>query len=132
MRPDVTLTASYGTDGKVCEFEIEPRKDLLQNSVANETLSKETVDQLLEEIAPRSTWGKEWIPLGSNVTSGSCNSGITFGDYDNVRASISYGFCSKTVGVHKATVTYKRSACAQFFKPPHDKTQTTPQSKGTP
>lgn len=132
MRPDVTLTASYGTDGKACHFEIEPRKDLLQNSVANETLSKETVDQLLEEIAPKSNWGKERIPLGSNGMSGSCNSGFTWGDYENVGASISYGFCNKSIEVHRATVTYKRSACAQFFEPPRDKTQTTPQSKGTP
>jgi hypothetical protein len=95
MRPDVTLTASYGTDGRACVLEIEPRKDFLQEMVANETLSKEAVDQLLEEIAPRSTWGRASIPLGSNVMSGSCNSGMTFGEYENVSINVSYGFCEK-------------------------------------
>ena len=132
MRPDVTLTASYGTEGRACVLEIEPRKDFLQEMVANETLSKETVDQLLEEIAPRSAWGRASIPLGSNVMSGSCNSGMTFGEYENVSINVSHGFCEKAIGVHSVTVTFKRSGCEQWRKPPPIKTKQTPQTKEAP
>jgi hypothetical protein len=132
MRPDVTLTASYGTDGKACVLEIEPRKDFLQNMVANETLSQDTVDQLLEEIAPRSTWGQASLPLGRVAMSGSCNSGMTFGEYENVSINESYGFCEKPIGFHSATVTFKRSACEQWRKPPPVKTVQTRQAKEAP
>lgn len=132
IRPDVTLAVSYGTDHKSCVLEIEPRKDFLQEMVANETLSKELTDQLLDEIAPPSIRGKEVMPLFSVVVAGGCNGMMTFGDYENVSINVSYGFCEKVIGVHSATITFKRSACEQWRKPPPVKTEQTPKPKEGP
>jgi hypothetical protein len=132
VRPDVTLIVSYGTDHKSCVLEIEPRKEFLQEMVANETLSKDLTDQLLDEIAPPGIRGKEIMPLGSNVVSGSCNGGMTFGEYENLSINVSYGFCDKTIGVHSATATFKRSACEQWHKPQLVKTGQTAKAKESP
>jgi hypothetical protein len=120
IRPGIAMTVGYGTDGKACMLEIEPRMDFLQEMVANETMSEETVDTILDEIVPPYTRGKETVPLGSIGVSGSCNSGMTFGEYDNVEVTLSYQFCERPIGIHSATVSYRRSACDgwQPLRPP--------------
>jgi hypothetical protein len=118
MRPDVTLTVAYGTNGEACEFEIEPQKQFLQLPVANEMLSKDLVDQLMNEIAPAGSRGKELMPLGSVVVSGSCNGAVTFGEYENVQIELTYGRCEKEIGVHAAIVTLKRPTCEKWYKKP--------------
>ena len=116
IRPDVTLAVSYGTDGKACVLNIKPRKEFLEESVANEILTDETVDQLLEEIVPKSSWGKETLPrIG---VAGSCNGEISFSHYENIDLTVTSAFCETVKGVHGATVHFKRSACSQWYKPP--------------
>jgi hypothetical protein len=116
MRPDVTLAVSYGTDGKACVLDLEPRKEFLQESSANEMLTDETLDQLLEEIVPKSSWGKETLP--SIGVSGSCMGQVSFSHYENIDLTVSSAFCEGVKGVHGATVHFKRSACSQWYKPP--------------
>jgi hypothetical protein len=117
IRPGITMTAEYGPDGKACVLDIQPRQDFFREMVADETLSKDTVTSVLDEVVPPSTRGKETIPAFSLVVAGGCNAGMTWADYDNVQINLSYGFCVMPIGVHRATVHFKRSACGQ---PPID------------
>ena len=109
---------AYGTDGKAYVLEIGPRKDYIQtlDVVADASLSMDTVTSILDEVAPPSARGKETMPLFSAIVSGSCNSGMTFGEYENTRIDLSYGFCAKPISVHSATVFIKRSECDRWGK----------------
>jgi hypothetical protein len=111
IRPGITMTASYGSDGKACWLSVEPSQDFFQDMVARETLSMETVTSVLDEVVPPSTRGKESFPAFSAGASGSCNSGQTWADYENIQINLSYSFCEKPIGVHRATVQFKRAAC---------------------
>jgi len=117
LRPGITMTAEYGPDGKACLLDIEPRKDFLRDMEADETLSMETVTSVLDEIVAPDTRGKETLPLFSGQASTSCNHGFTWGDYDNIQIGLVYAFCVKPIGIHSATIKFKRAACGQ---PPID------------
>jgi len=60
MRPDITLTAQYGPDGKACMLLIEPRHAFIHASFMQHTptISEDTATDLLDEIAPPETRGK--------------------------------------------------------------------------
>jgi hypothetical protein len=117
IRPDITMGVGYGADRRACLLDIEPRKDFLQDMVAEETLSMDTVTSVLDEVVPPYTRGKETLPPFSAMASTSCNSGFTWADYENVEITLSYTSCVKPIGVHRATVNFKRTACG---KPPID------------
>jgi hypothetical protein len=63
IRPDVTMAVEYGSDGKACNFDIEPRHAFIHGTLIREkTISKEAALELLDEVAPAETRGKEHIP----------------------------------------------------------------------
>ena len=114
MRSDVTMSTQYGTDGKACVLTVEPRKDFLSRMAAGQTLSMEALTSLLDEVVPPSTRGKENFPLFSAVVAGGCGAAMTWADYENVQMVLSYTFCAEPIGVHSATVYFKRAACPQW------------------
>lgn len=116
IRPGITMTAEYGADGKACVLSIEPHKDFFQDMVADETLPMDTMTSILDEVAPPSTRGKELSAPYTVVMSSSCNGGMTFADYENVRINLVYGFCLKQIVDHRATVIFKRGVCEPLMK----------------
>jgi hypothetical protein len=117
IRPDVTMAVEYGSDGKTCNFDIEPRHAFIHGTIIRQsTISKETALELIDEVAPADTRGKERIPLFSNVISSSCNGQETFGDYDNVQIMIGFGSCELPVGVRSVSVRFKRPVCETSTK----------------
>jgi hypothetical protein len=57
VRPGIVVTATYAPSGKITELAISPLNSSLIKS-KNTTLSRESVDAVIEEIAPTSERGK--------------------------------------------------------------------------
>jgi hypothetical protein len=57
VRPSITVTASFGADGRIIEFLIAPRITALIKS-RGETLTVNSVKEIIDELVPRSIRGK--------------------------------------------------------------------------
>jgi hypothetical protein len=71
VRPDVTMTVKYGSDGKASMLEIEPRHAFFQSVEQLPSMPKETARDVLNDVLPE-TRGKELRPTASFQSS--CNS----------------------------------------------------------
>jgi len=117
IRPGITMTVGYGTDGKACMLEIEPRTHFLQGTASSELLSHDTMTNILDEVAPPSMRGKVVNP-GLFGVSGGCADQYTFTEYDNIETIVNSAYCENSKGVHAAIVHFKRGACGQWYTPP--------------
>ena len=60
VRPNISLTAKFGHDGRVCEMVLEPRRSDGNKIVLLSNLPKqETVVGIIEEVVPESDRGKQ-------------------------------------------------------------------------
>jgi hypothetical protein len=59
-RPGITVTATYGTNGRIAELLISPENTALIKS-RGATLSRESVDAIIDDLVPRSIRGKYLI-----------------------------------------------------------------------
>lgn len=124
IRPDITMTVEYGDDHRACILEIEPRQAFIRGMIPQmKTISKESMLQLLDEVAPPEMRGTETVPLFSNdsASGGQCLGHFTFGQYANVSISLSYVVCDPPMGhlatgVESASVFFKRPACEPLTK----------------
>lgn len=70
LRPDITMAVEYGSDGKACLLNIEPRQaEISAVNYDRPTMSKETATDLLKEVVPPETRGNS-IPGGRLLQSG--------------------------------------------------------------
>jgi len=114
MRPDITVTAQYGPDGKACFLRIEPRHAFIHAVFMQYTpmISEDKATELLDEIAPPETRGKALGSFGFAA-------GIEFdvSQYENletaliVRTGLTEPANRKSVRVIEAQVRYKRPGC---------------------
>ena len=110
-RPGISLTVEFGSDGLACRELIEPTQPLLHvhREERASFMSSEAVTELLEEIAPMDTRGKETRRF---TTMSGCNAFEVI-EYANVTITRSTHNCapSRPDRETDATVTFKRDAC---------------------
>jgi hypothetical protein len=117
IRPDITMAVEYGSDGKACIVEFEPRQAFIHGmNIRGLTFSKETAMELLDEVTPPEIRGKEKIPLfGSGGLQSSCI-GLVRGEYENIQVSAGMHMCKTPIAVRSLSVRFKRPACDPLMK----------------
>jgi hypothetical protein len=111
-RPGISLTVQYGSDHLVCQAIVEPPQPLIHQEQQVPLMSSEGVSEVLEEIAPISTRGKE---VNSFVVVSGCNEARTT-EYENVSIMRSAHTCdplSQNQDV-RTTITFTRDICPQM------------------
>jgi hypothetical protein len=114
MRPDITLTAQYGPDGKACILLIEPRHAFIHAFFMQPmpTISEDTANELLNEIAPPETRGRALGGFG--VTTGT---EFDISEYENLETvliliiRLTGPANMKKALIAEAQVRYKRPGC---------------------
>jgi hypothetical protein len=67
VRPDISVTATYAANGRITELLIAPRiTDLIKSR--GRTLSRDTVEAIVQQLVPSSARGKFLISTFLNVT----------------------------------------------------------------
>jgi hypothetical protein len=117
IRPDITMAVEYGSDGKACIVEFEPRQAFIHGMYIPElTFSKETALELLDEVTPPEIRGEEKTSLfGSGGFQSSCIGGV-FGEYENIQVSAGMHMCKTPIAVRSLSVRFKRPACEPLRK----------------
>jgi len=114
LRPDVTLTAEYGPDGKACIFTIEPRQGATSTPTFDPPrMSEEGTLELLNEVAPPETRGTK--RKGTASTQLSCGA-TTIDAYEDATIAISHAGCERPKQVQRATVNFRRPGCLSGSK----------------
>ena len=108
-RHGIGLTVEFGSDGLACQELLEPPQPLLHREEQASFMSSDAVTEVLEEIAPAGTRGKE---TGKSTTMSGCNK-FEVVQYANVSITRSTHNCvpSSPDRDMRATVTFKRDAC---------------------
>jgi hypothetical protein len=113
VRPGVSLTAWYGSDRRTCKCLISPTKPFDPNdpAVSWSAIPSRTIKEILEEILPVATRGKEtW----KGTIASSCMNEIVMLEFDNAvvwRSTI--GCPSIKDQENNATIWFKRDICPQ-------------------
>ena len=107
--PDIGLTVEYGSDGLACQIVIERKQSLLHDKQAEKYMKPEVASDLIDEIAPPSSRGKE---VNSLLESMGCAEGRVR-EYENVWIAHYSDVCVplKPERESSATVVFKRQAC---------------------
>ena len=110
IRPEITVTAQYGHDGKACILLIEPRQAFVHSFYEQRqpTISKDVALELLDEAVPPATRGK--LLLGGATVQTGC-SAFESDSYENMKIGFVHSFCIKPGGVAKVQVNFKRTEC---------------------
>jgi hypothetical protein len=114
-RPGISLTVQYASDHLACEMLIEsPRQLLLQKNSEGTALSPEKVTEILDEVVPVSTRGKQ---LNQVVAEAGCNV-FTSTIYENVSITRATHECLPLQPDREsnAAVTFNRNICRSEFK----------------
>lgn len=108
-RPGIGLTVEFGSDGLACQELLEPRQPLLHREEQASFMPSDAITEVLEEIAPLATRGKE---TGKSTTMSGCNR-FEIDEYANVSITRSTHNCvpSSPDRDIRATVTFTRDAC---------------------
>jgi hypothetical protein len=108
-RPGISLAVEYGSDHLACQVLIEPPQSLIHQEEQARLMSSEGVSQVLEEVAPIATRGKE-ISSGSFVSG--CNE-ARMTDYENVFIMRSTHTCDPSSHDQdvRTAITFKRDIC---------------------
>lgn len=111
VRPNIRLTAEYGSDDQACVMRIEPVDDLAHPLDVPKAPVEEVLSTL-DEIVPPQDRGKE---LGSGFKIwGECNGTSLPTEYENVTISTPNYMCDPHSKVRGVDVHFKRSACETF------------------
>jgi hypothetical protein len=122
VRPDVTLSVEYGEDGQACAMRIQPRPRQFQASLNSPAAPMDKMTEVLDEVVPASTRGKEMGPgpvIGIN-----CYRATPPIEYENVIIRIYYGGCENPPKPRGYEVRFKRPACESIRPEPFPKPQT--------
>ena len=100
IRPDVTLTAEYGSDGKACVLSVKPRHGLIAMDTALDTLS---------EVAPPDLRGKGQLDTAMMIASAQISVMLIHRGESEIKVtSLNDG---TTQGVQSAEVKFKAADC---------------------
>jgi len=106
---DIGLTVEYGSDGLACQMVIERKQALLHSEQALAYMSPEAVGELVDEIVPRASRGRE---VNTLLESMGCAEERAV-EYENVWIAHASAMCVplKPERESRATVVFKRPAC---------------------
>ena len=110
VRPGIGLTVEYGSDRLACQILIQPSRQILSSQEEEARfMSSEMVTDILEEVVPVATRGKETGDF--HMVSGCNNFDVT--EYENVSLTRSIHNCLPLTPQRemRATVTFKRDVC---------------------
>jgi hypothetical protein len=109
LRPDITMSVEYGSDGKACLLKIEPRQAAISALNFNRPImSQEIAKELLNEVAPPETRGKP-VPGGGSFQAG-CG-GFIVETYENVHIGTTFNACKKPMEIQEENVSFTRPVC---------------------
>jgi hypothetical protein len=116
VRPGITATVQYGADHLACQIKIEPYQSIIhpyEPMPSLRPMSSEEVTEILEEIVPRASRGKE-ISNGS-FQSSACGMG-NVNEFENVLIVRGESACapSNLVRDTSTQVIFKREICPRL------------------
>jgi hypothetical protein len=113
VRPHLMLAVEYGADGSACKMRIEPRHGLIHPSWSNPPASTEEVMDVLNEVVPQVSRGKE---LGPGRLFGAWADAPPPTEYENMTVIQEFGTGKKPLTVSGVVVLFKRPACESLPK----------------
>jgi hypothetical protein len=121
VRPGIGLTAQYGSDHLACQALIEPPQPLIHQEEQPPLMSSDGVSEVLEQIAPVATRGKE---INTIFQVSGCNE-TRINDYENVSIMRSKHTCDPSSPDQdmRTTIMFKRDVCPKQTKRPQSKLQ---------
>lgn len=113
-RPGISVTIEYGSDRLACEALIEPPQSLVHQEEQLRLMSSENVSEVLEEIAPIASRGKE---INSIIHVSGCNE-ARMTDYENSFIMRTTHTCDPSSPDHdvRTAITFKRNICPKYTK----------------
>jgi hypothetical protein len=119
VRPDLVLSVEYGADGAACKMRIEPRQSLMYSMAirTNPTAPVDEVTQVLNEVVPPETRGKE---LGPGKLFPHVAGEPPPAEYENVTIIQEFGIGTKPLTLSSVAVLFKRPECdnlPKYFDP---------------
>jgi hypothetical protein len=108
VRPDLTLSVEYGADGSACKMRIEPRHSLIYASWSNLPAPTEEVTDVLNEVVPQESRGKE---LGPGKLFGAWAGAPPPTEYEKMTIIQEFGNGTKPLTLSSVVVLFKRPAC---------------------
>lgn len=104
VRPGMSVTATYGTGGRIVELVISPRNtDLIKSR--GRTLSKEAVEAIIDELVPLSVRGK---PLSSGVLNATCDPENDCGGTEQLYRNVTIYYNAGKMGLSYVVVQWKK------------------------
>jgi hypothetical protein len=112
VRPGITATVQYGEDHLACQIKIEPYQPVIhpyEPMPSMRLMSSEEVAEILEEIVPRATRGKEISNGGFQASCGAVN----VNEFENVLIVRGESACTATNLVRDTStqIVFKRDIC---------------------
>jgi hypothetical protein len=114
VRPDLNLTAEYGSDGLACRIRIERLPDQINGKFNQPPAPTEEVTTVLDEVVPPEVRGK-LVGSGEQI-SGRCHGAAPPTEYEKAEIRLYYGLCDKVPTVHGVEVYFKRPVCENDSK----------------
>jgi hypothetical protein len=114
VRPNITLTVSYGSDQAACRIAVGPTRSIIPRDETVQYMRPEEVTEIINEVLPEADRGEL---LNRSVTESGCNDYETI-DYQNVTVSRFRHTCDlpKPEVEGMATITRKNPACGSGGK----------------
>ena len=108
-RPGISLGVEYGSDHLACQVLIEPHHSLIRQEGQARLMSSEGASQVLEEVAPIATRGKE---TNAMIHVSGCNE-VHMTDYDNVFIMRTTHTCDPSSHDQdiRTAISFKRDIC---------------------
>ena len=117
IRPGVLMMPRYSSDGQVCEIGLEKLLYSSEMIRLDSSLSREEIDQIVDELVPADERGPRSKDLPRDVMSEMGGGMTTSRDFENVWVHI-YGATSPFAGKHEtivdevvATIKWKNRKC---------------------
>ncbi len=120
VRPGITATVQYGADHLACQIKIELQESIIHPydpKASMRLMSSEEVSEILEEIVPRATRGKE---ISNGSFQASCGMG-NVNEFENVLIVRGESACapSNLVRDTGTQIIFKRDICPKVSGMPH-------------
>jgi hypothetical protein len=111
VRPNMTLTAKYASDGQVCEMVLEPRHWDGEKFLLMPTLSEEDTISVVEEVVPLSERGSRMKDEFERLSAVSGGAFSRTYDYEKITVGVAGSTREKGSGITAALVRWRNRPC---------------------